>query len=87
MGILSNYKEVVSSRDRREVLLAMTSGQLLVQLSSMPVTLALPSVARHFDVGLQDAAWIIIVNLMVLVALCFWAPALATGTATPRCFS
>ena len=71
MKILSSYKEVVTSRDRREVLLAMTSGQLLVQLSSMPVTLALPSVARHFDVGLQEAAWIIIVNLMVLGSTVF----------------
>ena len=86
MGILSNYKEVVSSRDRREVLLAMTSGQLLVQLSSMPVTLALPSVARHFDVSLQDAAWIIIVNLMVLGSTVFLGARLGDRYGHPRVF-
>ena len=86
MGILSNYKEVVSSRDRREVLLAMTSGQLLVQLSSMPVTLALPSVARHFDVSLQDAAWIIIVNLMVLGSTVFIGARLGDRYGHPKVF-
>ena len=51
MGILDDYQSVVSTPQRREVLMAMTGGQLLVQLSSMPVTLALPSIARHFETG------------------------------------
>ncbi len=86
MGIINNYKEVVNTRDRREVLLAMTSGQLLVQLSSMPVTLALPSVARHFDVGLEDAAWIVIVNLMVLGSTVFLGARLGDRFGHPRVF-
>ena len=56
MGILSNYKEVLNTPHRREILIAMTGGQLLVQLSSMPVTLSLPSIARHFDASIDDAA-------------------------------
>ena len=47
-GFFSNYREVVNSVERRQVLIAMTGGQLLVQLSSLPVTLALPSIARDF---------------------------------------
>ena len=66
MGILSNYKEVLNTPQRREILIAMTGGQLLVQLSSMPVTLSLPSIARHFDASINDAAWIVIANLLVL---------------------
>ena len=66
MGILSNYKEVLNTPQRREILVAMTGGQLLVQLSSMPVTLSLPSIARHFDASINDAAWIVIANLLVL---------------------
>ena len=52
-GFISNYKEVVNSVERRQVLLAMTGGQLLVQLSSLPVTLALPSIRA----GLRLRGW------------------------------
>ena len=45
---------------------AITGGQLLVQLSSLPVTLALPSMARSFGTDLEEAAWIVILNLLVL---------------------
>ena len=38
----------------------------MVQLSSLPVTLALPSMARSFGTDLQEAAWIVILNLLVL---------------------
>lgn len=53
MGIVSNYKSLLNTRKRRDVLIAMTGGQLLVQLSSMPVTLALPSMARHFGASIE----------------------------------
>lgn len=65
-GIIANYKEVVNTPQRRQVLTAITGGQLLVQLSSLPVTLALPSIARSFGTDLEDAAWIVILNLLVL---------------------
>ena len=65
-GIIANYKEVLDTPARRQVLTAITGGQLLVQLSSLPVTLALPSMARSFGTGLEDAAWIVILNLLVL---------------------
>ena len=65
-GIIDNYKEVVNTPQRRQVLTAITGGQLLVQLSSLPVTLALPSMARSFGTGLEEASWIVILNLLVL---------------------
>ena len=65
-GIIANYKEVLDTPARRQVLTAITGGQLLVQLSSLPVTLALPSMARSFGTDLQEAAWIVILNLLVL---------------------
>ena len=54
-GIIANYKEVVNTPERRQVLTAITGGQLLVQLSSLPVTLALPSMARSFGTDLETA--------------------------------
>ena len=65
-GIIANYKKVVNTPERRQVLTAITGGQLLVQLSSLPVTLALPSMARSFGTDLETAAWIVILNLLVL---------------------
>ena len=58
-GFIDNYRAVVNSRERREVLIAMTGGQLLVQLSSLPVMLALPSIARDFGYSVDDAAWLV----------------------------
>ena len=64
--IIANYKEIANTPERRQVLTAITGGQLLVQLSSLPVTLALPSMARSFGTGLEEASWIVILNLLVL---------------------
>ncbi len=65
-GLIANYKDLLDTAARRQVLTAITGGQLLVQLSSLPVTLALPSMARSFGTGLEEAAWIVILNLLVL---------------------
>lgn len=86
MGILGNYKAVVNTKGRRDVLLAMTGGQLLVQLSSMPVTLALPSIARHFDTDVADAAWIVIINLLVLGSTVFLGARLGDRFGHPKVF-
>ena len=66
LGVIANYKEVVNTPERRQVLTSITGGQLLVQLSSLPVTLALPSMARSFGTDLETASWIVILNLLVL---------------------
>jgi len=86
MGILQNYKAVVNTKSRRNVLIAMTGGQLLVQLSSMPVTLALPSIARHFDTSIASASWIVIINLLVLGCTVFLGARLGDRYGHPKVF-
>ena len=85
-GFIQNYREVVNSVERRQVLIAMTGGQLLVQLSSLPVTLALPSIARDFGHGVDEAAWIVIANLLVLGSTVFLGARLGDRFGHPRVF-
>ena len=85
-GFIENYKSVVHSPERRQVLLAMTGGQLLVQLSSLPVTLALPSIARDFGYSVDEAAWIVIANLLVLGSTVFLGARLGDRFGHPRVF-
>ena len=85
-SLISNYRVVVRSVERRQVLTAMTGGQLLVQLSSLPVTLALPSIARDFGYSVNDAAWIVIANLLVLGSTVFLGARLGDRFGHPKVF-
>lgn len=51
---------------RRQVVVALSAAYLLVQVSSFPVALTLPSIADHFNVSVTTAAWVMIANLLVL---------------------
>ena len=51
------------------MLLALTAAYMLVQLSSLPVALALPTLADYFDTSLDDVAWIVIIYLLILGSL------------------
>ena len=42
---------------------------MLVQLASLPVAISIPTLADQFDAGLDDAAWIVIVYLLMLGSL------------------
>jgi len=68
------------------VLTAITGGQLLVQLSSLPVTLALPSMARDFGTDLESASWIVILNLLVLGATVMLGARLGDKFGHPKIF-
>ena len=59
-------RPLLVSRQRREVLLAVTAAYMLVQLSSLPVALSLPTLADYFDTGIDEAAWVVIVYLLML---------------------
>ena len=85
-GIIANYKAVVNTPERRQVLTAMTGGQLLVQLSTLPVTLALPSIARDFGYSVGDAAWIVIINLLVVGSTVFLGARLGDRFGHPKVF-
>ena len=59
---------LVTTPERRAVLIALSSAYMLVQLSSLPVALSLPTLARHFDRGVADAAWMVVIYLLTLGA-------------------
>ena len=48
------------------MLVAVTAAYMLVQLSSMPVALSLPTLADEFGTGIDDTAWIVTVYLLML---------------------
>ncbi len=66
MSVLNAIKPLMTSRRRREVLVAVTAAYMLVQLSSMPVALSLPTLATEFGAGFDDTAWIVTVYLLML---------------------
>ena len=66
MGLRSAIQPLISTPERRAVLLALTAAYMLVQLSSLPVALALPTLADYFETGLDEAAWLVIVYLLAI---------------------
>lgn len=69
MDLARVVRPLLASRERRKVLFALTSAYMLVQLSSLPVALSLPTLADHFGTSIDDAAWIVIVYLLMLGSL------------------
>ena len=63
------FNPLVASRQRRDVLLALTSAYMLVQLSSLPVAISLPTLSDQFETSIDDAAWIVIIYLLMLGSL------------------
>ena len=86
MSVLSVIRPLVADRHRREVLLAVTAGYMLVQLSSFPVALALPSLAKYFGTGIEDAAWAVIIYLLMLGSLVLVAARLGDRYGHARVF-
>ena len=54
-------------------MIGLASSQMLVQLSSMPIAMTIPSVARDFDIEVSKAAWMVIVRLLMLGSTVFLA--------------
>ena len=71
MNIVAAFRELGGSRQRVETLLALAASQLLVQLTFLPVTLATPSVGDYFGVDVDDAAWTVIIRLLMLGSTVF----------------
>ena len=59
---------LLTTPERRAVLIALSSAYMLVQLSSLPVALSLPTLADHFNRGVDDAAWMVVMYLLTLGA-------------------
>ena len=73
INVLSIFRELGTNRQRRETMIALAATQMLVQLSSMPIAMTIPSVARHFDVEVSQAAWMVIIRLLMLGSTVFLA--------------
>ena len=71
LNIVSAFRELAGTPQRVTVLLALAASQLLVQLTFLPVTLATPSVADYFSVDVDDAAWTVIIRLLMLGSTVF----------------
>ena len=69
VSVLSVFRPLLATRERREVLLALSAAYMMVQLSSLPVALSLPTLAEDFQTTVDDAAWIVIVYLLMLSSL------------------
>ena len=59
----------MSTPRKRSVLLGLTAAYMLVQISSLPIALSLPSLADYFNTGIDDAAWIVIAYLVMVGSL------------------
>jgi len=86
MNVLSIFRELGTNRQRRETMIALASTQMLVQLSSMPIAMTIPSVARHFDVEVSQAAWMVIIRLLMLGSTVFLAARLGEKFGHVRIF-
>ena len=51
------------------MLIALSSAYMLVQLSSLPVALSIPTLAEYFGASIGDVAWMVVVYLMMLGGL------------------
>jgi len=86
LNVIETYRELGTNKLRRETLIALASTQLLVQFSSLPVALTIPSVARHFEVEVSQAAWMVIIRLLMLGSTVFLAARLGEKHGHVRVF-
>ena len=73
LNVIGNFRELGTDSQRRETLIGLAATQLLVQLSSMPIALVIPSVARHFEIDVAQAAWMVVFRLLMLGSTVFFA--------------
>lgn len=73
LNLVSAFRELGSSQQRKETLFALAFAQLMVQSTFIPITLTIPSVATYFGVDVDDAAWAVIIRLLILGSTVFLA--------------
>ena len=66
MRLPASLSVLLSTQRRRKVLIALAAGHILNQMSSLPVALSVATLAEDFSVGIDEAAWIVIVYLLAL---------------------
>ncbi len=73
LNFVGDFRQLGSTRARRDTLFALAFGHLLVQSTFIPITLTIPSVADYFGVDVDDASWSVIIRLLVLGSTVFLA--------------
>ena len=73
LNFIGDFRALGSTKQRRDTLFALAFGHLLVQSTFIPITLTIPSVANYFAVDVDDAAWSVIIRLLVLGSTVFLA--------------
>ena len=86
LNIVGAFKELGSTPERRRILLCLSVAQLLMQLSQLPITIAVPSVARHFDISYTQGAWMVVIRLLILGSTVFLAARLGQRYGTLKVF-
>ena len=71
LNIVGGFRELGSTKQRRDTLLALAFGNLLFQSTFIPITLTIPSVATYFGVDVDDASWTVIARLLVVGSTVF----------------
>lgn len=86
LNIVGAFKELGSTPERRRILLCLSIAQLLMQLSQLPITIAVPSVARYFDISYTQGAWMVVIRLLILGSTVFLAARLGQRYGTLKVF-
>ena len=66
MSFLSSIQPLLSTPIQRQVLVATATGNMVIQMASLPVALSLPTLADEFGVDIGTAAWLVIIYLLGL---------------------
>jgi MFS family permease len=72
LNLVASFRDLSSTDLRKRVLLSLATTQLLVQLSTIPMALAVPSMAEDFNIDVSQAAWTVIARLLVLGSTVFF---------------
>ena len=72
LNLVATYRELSSTDTRKRVMLSLAMTQLLVQLSTIPMALSVPSMADDFNIDVSQAAWTIIARMLVLGSSVFF---------------
>ena len=84
--MFSALRPLWATRTRKDVLLAVTAAYMLVQLSSLPVAISIPTLAKQFGATVDDTAWIVVVYLLILGSLVLLAARLGDRYGHARVF-
>ena len=66
LNIVAAFKALGSTTEKKAVLRSLAASQLLVQISTIPVALTIPTVKDFYETDLITASWTVIIRLLIL---------------------